>query len=303
MATYSQEVRDLVLGTLWSMWTELGLSGWERHHEKSALDLEALIVTTARLGHRDARLRDEALDWCVTYGRIASAVRLKHLTAAANQSTRESIGWFAATVNSHTRFNWPGATSPQRFTATARSAAPALERASLLQLRLRALWGVSARAEVLRVMLLESERFIGVSEVADAAAYGKDAVADALENLRRGGVLERAGVLNQRVFRLIRKDELVAFVGSLPISEQSWPWRQVLPIMAGFLEATDIHQMSEMARAAEIQRRWREWQPVIARLGLITPRLATGADYLRDYETFSLRALRVWSGHDARVVV
>jgi len=55
MPSYSDDVRDLVLGSLWSMWAEFGVSGWERHHHDSALDLEALIVTTARLGHRDAR--------------------------------------------------------------------------------------------------------------------------------------------------------------------------------------------------------------------------------------------------------
>src|ERR1017187_2823903 len=43
MLTYSEEVSDLVLGTLWSQWAELGLSGWERHHKDVALDLEALI--------------------------------------------------------------------------------------------------------------------------------------------------------------------------------------------------------------------------------------------------------------------
>src|SRR5258708_7406629 len=102
MASYSDEVRDLVLESLWSMWAEFGVSGWERHRQDSALDLEALIVTTARLGHRDARLRNEALDWCIAHGRIASAIRLKHLTALGHNPTQESMGWFAATVNSQT---------------------------------------------------------------------------------------------------------------------------------------------------------------------------------------------------------
>lgn len=294
MTSYSDEVRDLVMGSLWSMWVELGLSGWDRHHQDSAIDLEALIVTTARLGYRDTRLRNEALDWCVAHGRIASVVRLKHLMAVANQPTVESLGWFTATVNSQTHLNWPGAAAPLSFKATRRSAAPSLSRPALLQLRLRALWGVSARAETLRVMLIEGDRFMGVSEVAAAAAYGKDAVADALENLYRGGLLDAGEVRNQRVFRVRRTDDLSALIAPLPDPKRSWPWQSVLPIMAGFLEATDLLKATPMARAADIQRRWREWQPALARLGASTD-LGTGADFLPDYELFTLKALRTWA--------
>jgi hypothetical protein len=296
MSSYSDQVRDLVIGSLWSMWVEFGVSGWERHHQDSALDLEAVILTTARIGHRDARLRNEALDWCVAHGRIASAVRLKRLLAIADQPTHEAFGWFACTVNSHTHLRWPGATSPMSFTPTGRSSAPTMIRPALLQLRLRTLWGVSARAEVLRVMLIEGERFTGVSEVAAAAAYGKDAVADALENLHRGGLLEAAGVRNQRVFRLRRGEQVLAVLEPLPDPSRSWPWQDVLPIMAGFMEATDLVQTPPMARAADIQRRWREWQPELARLGLTSGALGAGGDFLRDYEDFTLRALKRWSG-------
>lgn len=142
MSAYSDKVRDLVLGTLWSQWAEFGLSGWERHHQDVALDLEALIIGTARLGHRDTRLRTEALDWCVSYGRLASAIRLKRLTDQADPIVQGAVREFSATVNANSHLRWPGAGSPVRFVATGRSAAPSLERPALIQLRLRSLWGV-----------------------------------------------------------------------------------------------------------------------------------------------------------------
>jgi hypothetical protein len=296
MPTYSEEVRELVLGTLWSQWAELGLSGWERHHQDAAVDLEALIIATARVALLDARLTEEALDWCVTNGRLASAVRLKHLLGAADSTTQGAMGTFAATVNANSRLNWPGGTTPGAFTPTGRSAAPELGRPALIQLRLRALWGVSARAEVLRVMLADGHRFMGISEVAGAAAFGKDAVAEALENLQLGGLLEEAGARNLRVFRLGRRDDLVALVGREPTWQRSWPWPVVLPIMVGVLDASELPDMSPLARAAEIQRRFREWQPALARLGSVTGRLGTGLDFLADYEEFTLRAVRTWSG-------
>lgn len=293
-STYSDEVHDLVLGTLWSLWAELGLSGWERRHQRTAIDLEALLLTTARLGHLDARLLAEALDWSVANGRLASAVRIKHLAAAADSTTQRAMSSFAATVNANSQLRWPDAGMPGAFVPTGRSAAPALDRPALVQLRLRALWGVSARAEVLRVMLEDGHRFMGVSEVAIAAAFGKDAVAEALDNLHRGGLLEEAGARNQRVFRLGGERDLAALVGVLPERAQNWPL--VLPIMVGFLDAAELPPMAPLARAADVRRRLRVWQPNLARLGVVTGALQTGVDFLDDYEEFTLRALRVWTG-------
>lgn len=294
MSAYSDKVRDLVLGTLWSQWAEFGLSGWERHHQDVALDLEALIIGTARLGHRDTRLRTEALDWCVSYGRLASAIRLKRLTDQADPIVQGAVREFSATVNANSHLRWPGAGSPVRFVATGRSAAPSLERPALIQLRLRSLWGVSARAEVLRVMLREVDRFMGISEIATSAAYGKDAVAEALESLQLGGMLNSATSANQRVFRLRNRQALEDVVGRQPAGAPDWP--TVLPIMAGILEATDVVETSAIARAADVQRHWRQWQPDLIRLGVITGALGTGLDFIRDYELFTLRALRMWAG-------
>jgi hypothetical protein len=47
---FSAAVRDLALEIAWSLWAELGLSGWTRHHAESAVDLEPLIIATPRLG-------------------------------------------------------------------------------------------------------------------------------------------------------------------------------------------------------------------------------------------------------------
>lgn len=294
MSAYSDQVRDLVIGTLWSQWAEFGLSGWERHHQDVGLDLEALVICTARLGHRDTRLRGEALDWCVAFGRLASAIRLKRLTDQADTTVQGAVREFTATVNANSQLNWPGAGSPVTFVPTGRSEAPSLERPALIQLRLRALWGVSTRAEVLRVMLTESDRFMGISEIATAAAYGKDAVAEALESLHRGGMLDAATSANQRVFRLRNKADLEVLIGPQPTTVRDWP--TALPIMAGILEVSDVSETPAMARAAAIQRHWRVWQPDLIRLGILTGALGTGLDFTRDYEAFTLRALRVWAG-------
>ncbi len=295
MSSYRDEVHRLVLGTLWSLWAELGLSGWERWHPETAVDLEALILATARGGKSDPRLLEESLDWCVSNGRIASAVRLKHLVGTADVAIKHALGRFAATVNAHAPLSWPSYAEPgSRYTRTGRSTPPDLSRPSLVQLRLRALWGVNSRAEVLRVMLPEHGRFMGVTEIALAAGYGKDAVSDALDNLQRGGLLARAGQTNQHQYRLLREHELLALVGPLPTRIVDWVL--VLPVMVGMLEAADVPEMPILARASELFRRYREWQPSLARMGMTAWPQAVGEEAPAAFEGWSLAALRHWAG-------
>jgi hypothetical protein len=298
MSSYRDEVRRLVLGTLWSLWAELGLSGWDRRHAETSVDLEALILATARGGAWDSRLLEESMDWCVANGRIASAIRLKHLAGTADVATKRAFGRFAATVNAQVPLRWPSeAERASSFARTGRSAPPDLGRPSLVQLRLRALWGVNARAEVLRFMLPEGGRFIGVTEIALATAYGKDAIADALDNLCRGGLLARAGRANQHLYRLVHQDELLALAGPLPA--RIVDWALVLPVMVGMMDAADLPEMRVLARASELFRRYREWQPSFARLGMTSRLQAVGEELPAAFEEWSLVALRRWAGQEA----
>jgi hypothetical protein len=72
----SESLREQLAALAWSLWAELGVSAWERHHSRWFIDLEALVVYTAWLGDTDARLRDEVTDWCIRFGSWVSASRL-----------------------------------------------------------------------------------------------------------------------------------------------------------------------------------------------------------------------------------
>ena len=49
MTRLSQEVDRLALDLAWSLWSELGVDGVVRRHDWQAIDLEPLIIFTARL--------------------------------------------------------------------------------------------------------------------------------------------------------------------------------------------------------------------------------------------------------------
>ena len=76
----------------WSLWAELGVEGVVRRHDWQAIDLEPLIIFTAKLGDTDHRLRASTIDWCITNSRFASAFRLRNLADQSSPETRAAAG-------------------------------------------------------------------------------------------------------------------------------------------------------------------------------------------------------------------
>ncbi len=295
--TYSEQVQELALDMGWRLWAELGVRGWARSDDWTAIDVEPLIIATAYLGRLDARLLQESLDWCVSNTRLVSVIRLRNHLKTAHALAREAFGSFAATIRLHSRrANWPGEGEPHPFERTRRSSAPELKRPAAFQLRLRAIFGVSARAEILRRLLAEPNRHQSVAELASDAAYGKDNVADAIESLRMAGVVEEAGAVGQRMYRLTRPAELAGFVGELPARFPDWP--AIFRLTLGFVEFARAAPREPIVRAAEIRSLLRKvGTDDLARVGLVsTLRFATAEALNEDFEGWSLRALRQWAG-------
>ncbi len=297
---FSQRVRDLVLDLVWSLWAELGASGWTRRHSWHAIDLEPLIVFTTYISHLDARLRDESMDWCVSNGRFVSAVRLRNLLRESDSEQSRRFADYAATVKTHTRLPWPGDGKPWLFTPSGRSLELDLSRPALIQLRLRATVGVSARAEVLRLMLAQPERHYSASELALAAAYGKGNTADALEMLSLAGVAETQAVGNRLRYHFARPAELVALLGGVPSAFPNWSdIFRVIQVILNFSGSESSRQ--RLVRAADIRRTLHLLEPALARLDLPgnLPR-ATGVALNDDFEQWALALLREWAGSEVQ---
>ncbi len=218
-ATFAQQALALAS----SAWTELGVSGWTTTHGDWAIDPEPLMLFTAWLGDRDPRLRDEATDWCVRNWRYVSRTRLKNLLRVQPADVQEAWGEFAATIEQHAGVNWPGATTPRRYTVIGRSTMPPLERPALIWIRLRAMFGVGARAEILRCFLAaDGNGGMSVARLAIAAGFTKRNVADECDTLERSGVLSVRSSGNRFSYSLARRAELEAFVGELPAIRPNW---------------------------------------------------------------------------------
>jgi hypothetical protein len=285
----------------WSLWTELGVSGQRRSHSNVGVDLEPLIVATAYLSRFDARLRDESLDWCVLNVRYVSSDRLRNFLRTVDEKLRQAFGPYSATVKKARRVSWPEDGKPFRFASTGRSAVPDLLRPALVQLRLRAAFGVSARAEVLRWLLDQPEHFVGSLELALKSHYGKDNVADTLDLLARAGLLQETVMTtagNQRVFRLDRESTLVSALIEWMKSPQQ-RWDAVFRVVVRLVEFAQTAPAKPAARAVAIQEMLPDLQSDLRWLGAF-PRLRQGVDAVnQDFDRWATAALQHWAGQVA----
>ena len=293
----SETTKTLGLETAWSLWAELGLSGWTRRHSDTLIDLEPLIIATSYLGTWDSRLLEEALDWCVLNSRFVSSIRLGNLLKSAKVPVRKAFGHFAASVGMHRKISWPSSEQPLELSLTRRSSLPGLGRPALLQLRLRALLGVSARAEILRSVLLEPERFFNIAELAAGAAYGRDNVADTLEMLVLAGAVRESTMTaagGHKVFRCAPSGELTKVLGTLPRDRPDWQARfRVMLELADF--ATADHS-GPLSRAAAVYELIQALKPELSRLAVL-PQLSQGAVAVNeDFDRWSQTTLGAWAG-------
>ena len=217
-ATFAEQSLALASGA----WSELGVSGWTASHGDWAIDPEPLILFTAWLGDADPRLRDEATDWCVRNWRHVSRARLKNLLREQPDDVQEAFGEFAATVGAHAGISWPGETQPRSYTVSGRSTLPPLERTSMVWIRIRAMFGVGARAEILRSLLFQGGGAMSIAALAATTGYTKRNAADECDTLERAGVLSRRAKGNRFYYSLARRAELEAFVGELPGVRPNW---------------------------------------------------------------------------------
>lgn len=294
---FRERVEHLALDTVWSLWVELGMSGWARRHQAWEIDLEPLILATSRIGELDRRLMGESLDWCITNVRIVAATRLRNFIKAMDGTLAQAFGPYSASVERHTHVHWPIQGDPLPFNPSGKSSAPELTRPAIVQLRLRAVFGVAARAEILRLMIAAPARSQSVAELSDASGYGKDNVAEALNQMARAGIVEADAEANRRRFKLVDPNQFAGFIGALPTVRQDWV--SVFKIMLSILNFAKSAPSAPMARAVEITRLVRELEPALVRVGLTSAtRLASAEGRVSDFEGWVFRAFRRWAGQE-----
>lgn len=273
MAAREQLVGEL-LDLLWRHWTTLGVAGIEGAGS-TAIDLEALLLLTAQLAPEDPRLRDEALDWCASWHRFIAKPRLKQLVKPASEAATRSFASFSSTLQHHVGGTWPSAerTKPWKLQLSHKSRPPDLEQPALISLKSRALFGVSARADVITAILKWPAPDFGAADLV-FVGYTKRNLADALDALALGGLLRSSRAGNRVRFSWRKRAELRRLLGPLPQSIPRWP--PIFRVLGGWLELLErVDGKSERLSVIEAVKEFTRRRSDMTAAGVTPPRATT----------------------------
>lgn len=255
---FRDEYLETILRYLWREWTALGVAGQERAVPKHIIDPEALLVFTCSLGRYDQRLFDEVLDWLTKNGRFLNVQRMKNilrredfaggtvLSAVADWLSQQNdpMKWkLLAKTGSHSKrpeslfYLFDGRALPQPPESEAIFLSHGFERnpitlrgyaqtfppdtAPCLLLRMRALFGVNARCDVLTYLALEGTGH--PRQVARELYYSQKAIHDVMKDIACSGVVHSSRGARERTFRIV-PDTLPFLTGQTDLSGWiNWP--------------------------------------------------------------------------------
>jgi hypothetical protein len=152
---------------IWDQWVSLGMAGNASGRVVPfVIDPEALLLGSLGFSMGEARLRDEVLDWLRENGDLLSVQRVKNLNMSIPVAPYVDVSGIAAFMSSQGYGSWKSivsddttnkATDFTRFTLRGMSQAPDPLRPEAFILRMRQLFGVNSRVEILTWLLTHPE--------------------------------------------------------------------------------------------------------------------------------------------------
>ncbi|MBW3571553.1 MAG: hypothetical protein KY467_10635 [Gemmatimonadetes bacterium] len=177
----------------WAQWSALtsaaAPAGGRR--PRAVVDPEALVLLSLTLRGRDARLDDLVFACARRSSALLSVQRMMSLAETFPLATREALGGFAAEAGDR-RWRAHAGPAPEARTPAPTPLAPVrLTSGPALLLRLRAGFGVGAKADLLGFLLGLRGAAASVSLMAAATAYSGRAMRTAAEEMALAGFIER----------------------------------------------------------------------------------------------------------------
>lgn len=279
----TDSLRGALLDRLATGWITLGvpLAG---PTDPTFIDPEALVVMTALHGHAEPRLYDGAIDWCASFGTLVNGSRLRTI-AQEIDGDPGAIERFAALVAGAGGPRWPVLHGPPiAFETRGKAPTPDLRSPGALAVRLRALFGVAVRADLIAVLATMTGADPSLAELAVTARSSKRNVAFAIDTLRLGGAVEVEVVGNQQRARLAADPAFREWLGDVPVGTD-WATRYVVIESVLRFEATS--EVGGIARAVDARVLAERLLPLARRARLPTPDIGVkGEAFQRAYEAW-----------------
>lgn len=271
------DLQGAIVVLAWSLVTELGVPGLVRRHRAVAIDPEPVVLLTSLLAREDPRLRDQILSWLLQHGSLLSASRLGGLLKAGGPTLQARFSEVAQTVRATGGPRLPTPTEAVAFAGSPepRSMSLPLGRPSLVRLRLRALCGVGARADVLAELLLRGDRWMRTVDLTDIG-YSKRSVASVLSELAEAGVAERVSQGNAHRFRLRSLDAIATLVAGEGLG--SIDQVAVLRLVEVLVELDGLCSIPQVVRRVEATKRHARLSTLAMQLDLRAPPPVRGVE-------------------------
>lgn len=178
----------------WAQWGALTSTAVPEggRRPRSIVDPEALVLLSLALRDRGRRLDDLVFGLARRHSALLSVQRMTSLAEAFPLTTRDALGEFAAEAGDR-RWRAHAGTVPEERPAP-RDRLPGTLRLTVgpaLLLRLRAGFGVGAKADLLAFLLGLRGASASVSLMAAATAYSGRAMRTAAEEMAQAGFVER----------------------------------------------------------------------------------------------------------------
>jgi hypothetical protein len=210
-----EHLSEIGVEAAWLQWSALGAGTLTENQSASAIvDPEALLLLSLYLIPREKRLRDLTRWWAETGSELLSVQRTKTLARDFPDSVREPLRRFSY---------WSVEAGDRRWKKYAEESAqahdrgrkgpdePTLHSPAALLLRLRAGFGVSAKADALAFLVGMGEQAVTVSQTVRATGYSRATISGALNDLARAGFIAKGGGRPAEYRALLRPWRLLLF--------------------------------------------------------------------------------------------
>jgi hypothetical protein len=289
---------------LWKQWAQLGLAsasveirdGW-------VIDPEGLLLLSATYARYDPRLFDEVIDWLNQNANFINVPRLKSLIRRydfQNGAVVAALGSVVKERNSSLRWSFPNPEEPKgaeilfwnadgksladfgnpdeiflrhgfkrgrlKLRGLSRRFNPVMPECALL--RIRALFGISARAEIMLYLL--THEMAHPSGIARETGFSQKNVQDTLVDMAASGFVHAAQLEGRKKSYFIRKNHRAPFLyqSGRPPRWVTWP-----PLFRGFellhsvLRNLGVTAMSRRLQASELRILSSQLRSLFARSG------------------------------------
>jgi len=195
----------------------------------------------------------------------------------------DAIGEYVATVAASGGPSWPMATQPRpEYKRRGKARMDTATSLARLRIRLRAAFGVNARADVLAALLAASPHDLTAADLARTTRFSKPNVASALDALILAGLVAARPVANERRVGLLLRISLLPGLRP-PVAQPDWVSRFGVALEVCRFELRD--GMSTTVRAIEARRLIEGLARRLSAEGMPMPNLdATGDEFASAFD-------------------